>query len=323
LTDSVELTVSDADGTSRLDIFLTSQVPDLSRSRGRALIKRGLVRVAGSVTKKPALRLAAGQVVTIMPAEPEPSNLVPWDVPLTVVYEDDELLVIDKPAGMTVHPAPGHPNDTLANAVIARWPDVTGVGESTRPGIVHRLDADTSGLIVVAKTPRAHAGVAAQFADRSVDKHYTALVVGSLDQDEAVIEAPIGRSPRNRKKMAVVENGRAASTGFRVIHRFNKSTMVDIKPATGRTHQIRVHFGSIGHAVVGDTVYGRAAHRLARQFLHASALAFDHPVSGRRIELTSPLPEDLTTYLSEMLDFSAEMTTFTPKNSVPEIREPK
>jgi 23S rRNA pseudouridine1911/1915/1917 synthase len=235
-----------------------------------------------------------------------------------VAYEDEELLVIDKPSGMTVHPAPGHPTDTLANAVIARWPDLAAVGEPSRPGIVHRLDADTSGLIIVAKTPRAHAAVAAQFAARSVEKHYTALVVGSLDQDEAVIEAPIGRSPRNRKKMAVVENGRPASTGFRVMHRFDKSTLIDIKPTTGRTHQIRVHFASIGHAVVGDTVYGRPAHRLARQFLHAAALVFKHPVSGRRIELTSPLPEDLTTYLSEVLTFSAETTTFTP-----EIRESK
>ena len=312
MTDPVELTVSEANAGARLDIFLSSQVPDLSRSRARAFIDRGLIRVAGSVTEKPALRLTEGQVVTVMLAEPEPSSLVPWDVPLAVLLEDEELLVIDKPAGMTVHPAPGHPTDTLANAVIARWPDLAGVGESSRPGIVHRLDADTSGLIVVAKTPRAHAGVAAQFAKRTVEKHYTALVVGSLDPDEAVIEAPIGRSPRNRKKMAVVEHGRAASTGFRVIHRFEKSTLIDIKPTTGRTHQIRVHFASIGHAVVGDTVYGRAEHGLARQFLHAAALAFEHPVSGRRIELISPLPEDLTTYLSEVLTFSAEMTTFTP-----------
>jgi 23S rRNA pseudouridine1911/1915/1917 synthase len=318
LTDPVELTVSEANAGARLDTFLSGQVPDLSRSRSRALIDHGLVRVGGSVAEKPALRLTTGQVVTIMPAEPEPSNLVPWDVPLSVIYEDEELLVIDKPAGMTVHPAPGHPNDTLANAVIARWPDVTDVGESTRPGIVHRLDADTSGLIVVAKTPRAHAGVAAQFAARTVEKHYTALVVGSLDQDQAVIEAPVGRSPHNRKKMAVVEHGRDASTGFRVTYRFEKSTMVDIKPTTGRTHQIRVHFASIGHPVVGDTVYGRAEHRLARQFLHATALAFEHPVSGRRIELTSPLPEDLTTYLSEVLAFSVEMTTFTS-----EIRDSK
>jgi 23S rRNA pseudouridine1911/1915/1917 synthase len=323
LTEPVELTVSEANAGARLDTFLSGQVPDLSRSRGRALIERGLIRVAGSVAAKPALRLTEGQVVTVMPAEPEASDLVPWDVPLTVIFEDEELLVIDKPAGMTVHPAPGHHADTLANAVIARWPDLAGVGEPSRPGIVHRLDADTSGLIVVAKTPRAHAGVAAQFAERTVEKHYTALVVGSLDQDEAVIEAPVGRSPHNRKKMAVVEHGRAASTGFRVTYRFEKSTMVDIKPTTGRTHQIRVHFSSIGHPVVGDTVYGRAEHRLARQFLHAAALAFEHPVTGRRIELTSPLPEDLTTYLSEVLTFSAETASFTFENPGSETRDSK
>ena len=262
-----------------------------------------MVLVNGAATEKPSFRLAPGQRVTVLPAEPEPSNLTPWDVPLTVVLEDEDLLVIEKPAGMTVHPAPGHPNDTLANAVVARWPELVGVGDPARPGIVHRLDADTSGLIVVAKSARAHAALGAQFAQRLVGKRYTALVVGSTERDEAVIDGPIGRSPRDRKKMAVVSTGRSASTGFKVTHRFDDKTFVEIRPTTGRTHQIRVHFASIGHPVVGDSVYGRPDPDLARQFLHASGLAFEHPVSGRPVELISPLPEDLSTYLSEVLKF--------------------
>ncbi len=303
MTGSVELEVSLPDGESRLDTFVSSAVPGLSRSRASALIERRYVLVDGTPVEKPSLRLEPGQIVTVMPSQPESSTLVPWEVPLTAVYEDEDLLVIDKPAGMTVHPAPGHPNDTLANAVIARWPDLADVGEATRPGIVHRLDADTSGLIVVAKTPRAHAALADQFAERRVDKRYIALAIGSPKQDEAVIDAPVGRSPRDRKKMAVVITGRAASTGFRVVHRFDDQTLVEVKPTTGRTHQIRVHFASIGHPIVGDTVYGKADPHLSRQFLHASRLAFEHPVTGDRVDVTSPLPTDLSTYLSEVLKF--------------------
>jgi 23S rRNA pseudouridine1911/1915/1917 synthase len=262
-----------------------------------------MVLVNGDAAEKPSLRLAPGQRITVLHAEPEPSNLTPWDVPLTVVLEDEDLLVIEKPAGMTVHPAPGHVDDTLANAVVARWPELAGVGDPARPGIVHRLDADTSGLIVVAKSARAHSALGTQFAERRVGKRYIALVVGSPERDEAVIDGPIGRSPRDRKKMAVVTTGRSASTGFKVTQRFDDKTLVEVRPTTGRTHQIRVHFASIGHAVVGDSVYGRPDPDLPRQFLHASGLAFEHPVSRRPVELVAPLPEDLSTYLSEVLKF--------------------
>ncbi len=303
MTGQVEFDVSLSDGEARLDAFVSRAVPDLSRSRARALVERGMVLVNGAAAEKPSLRLAPGQRITVLPAEPEPSNLTPWDVPLTVVLEDEELLVIEKPAGMTVHPAPGHPNDTFANAVVARWPDLAGVGDPARPGIVHRLDADTSGLIVVAKSARAHSALGAQFAERRVGKRYIALVVGSPERDEAVIDGPIGRSPRDRKKMAVVTTGRAASTGFKVTQRFDDKTLVEVRPTTGRTHQIRVHFASIGHPVVGDAVYGKPDPELARQFLHASRLAFEHPSTGRRVELSSPLPQDLSMYLSEVLKF--------------------
>lgn len=308
MTDQVELTVLDSGGDSRLDSFVSGAIPDLSRSRARSLIERGLVLIDDAPATKPALRLEPGQVITVLPAEPEPSGLVPWDTPLTVLFEDSELLVIDKPAGMTVHPAPGHPNDTLANAVVARWPETATVGNTARPGIVHRLDADTSGLIVIAKTAPAHAALAAQFAARTVAKRYVALVVGPPERDEAVIEAPIGRNPHQRKKMAVVSTGRAASTRFRVVKRFDNAALLDVQPTTGRTHQIRVHLASIGHPVVGDAVYGKPDPKLARQFLHASALAFDHPSGGHRVEMSSPLPDDLSKYLFEVLNFRTEMT---------------
>lgn len=308
MIEPVELTVSDRDVESRLDSFVSGAVPDLSRSRARVLIERGLVLVDGTPATRPALKMEAGQAVTVLPDAPEPSRLVPWDTPLTVVYEDADLLVIDKPAGMTVHPAPGHPNDTLANAVIARWPDVAAIGDATRPGIVHRLDADTSGLILVAKTAPAHAALSAQFAERRVAKMYTALVIGSPTQDEAVIEAPIGRNPHDRKKMAIVTTGRPSSTGFRVVQRFDNRALLEVRPTTGRTHQIRIHLASIRHPVVGDVLYGRADPKLGRQFLHASSLGFDHPSDGRRVELTSPLPKDLSGYLSEVLNFPTEMT---------------
>ena len=308
MTEPVDLRVPETQDDSRLDLFVSVAVRDLSRSRARSMIERGLVLVDGSAAAKPSLRLKPGQVVTVHPGHMEPSDLVAWDVPLTVVYEDAELLVIDKPAGMPVHPGPGHHGDTLVNALLARWPDVSDVGQPARPGIVHRLDADTSGLIVVARTARAHAALAAQFAERRVEKMYTALVSGSPRLDEAVIEAPIGRSPSHRQKMAVVSTGRPASTHYAVTRRFGAGALVEARPRTGRTHQIRVHFHSIGHPVIGDALYGTADPHLDRHFLHASAIGFGHPVDGRRFELPSPLPGGLIGYLAEVLNSRAEMT---------------
>ena len=308
MTEPVDLRVPETEHDSRLDLFVSVAVRDLSRSRARSMIESGLVLVDGSSAAKPSLRLKPGQVVTVLPGRTEPSDMAAWDVPLTLVYEDDDLLVIDKPAGMPVHPGPGHHGDTLANALLARWPEVSDVGQTARPGIIHRLDADTSGLIVVAKTARAHADLSGQFAKRRVEKMYTALVSGSPRLDEAIIEAPIARNPSHRQKMAVVSTGRPASTHYAVTRRFDDSTLVEARPRTGRTHQIRVHFDSIGHPVVGDAVYGSADPHLERHFLHASAIGFWHPVDGRRIELTSPLPGDLIRYLSEVLNSRAEMT---------------
>ena len=243
------------------------------------LIDDGHVTVDGRPAKA-STRLVAGQTVTLDLPPPSPAELRPWDVPLTVVFEDDDLIVIDKPAGMTVHPAPGNEDRTLANAVLAHAPDIEGIGGEKRPGIVHRLDKDTSGLIVVAKNERAHARLSEQFKSREVSKVYLALVAGHPSPPEADIDAPIGRHPHDRQRMAVVSTGRPAITRYRVVTSYSRSSLVEARPRTGRTHQIRVHLSSVGHPVVGDTTYGRPAEGLSRQFLHASPVGLR--TSGKR-----------------------------------------
>jgi 23S rRNA pseudouridine1911/1915/1917 synthase len=209
------------------------------------------------------------------------------------VYQDDELLVLDKPAGLTVHPAPGHPSGTLVNALLAICPDLRGIGDRVRPGIVHRLDKDTSGLMVVAKSHRAHLSLSRQIKERKVKKGYLALVSGELKPREGVIDAPIARNPRDRKRMAVVAGGREARTRYKVLRSNGEYSLVEAFPETGRTHQVRVHFASLGHPLVGDHVYGKRSAFLGRQFLHAHLLGFSHPDTGEWREFTSPLPPDL------------------------------
>lgn len=280
------------DAGERLDLFVAHRCPDISRSRVRRLIEEGMVEVDGHVTK-PSLAVKAGQRVVVRVPAPAPVALVPEAMPLEVVYEDADLLVIDKPAGMTVHPSPGHTEHTLVNALLAHCPDLAGIGGSLRPGIVHRLDKDTSGLLVVAKNDAAHAGLSRQLKEREVEKEYLALVRGWLEPREGAIEGAIGRDLRNRKRMAVVEGGRFARTEYRVREYLSGCALVEAKLTTGRTHQIRVHFAAVGHPVIGDRVYGRASPLVQRQFLHACRLAFHHPVDGRRLEFESPLPADL------------------------------
>ena len=283
-------------GGERLDVFLASRRSGLSRSRIRKLIDDGHVTVDGRPAKA-STRLVAGQIVTLDLPPPSPAELQPWDVPLTVVFEDDDLIVIDKPAGMTVHPAPGNEDRTLANAVLAHAPDIEGIGGERRPGIVHRLDKDTSGLIVVAKNELAHARLSEQFKSREVSKVYLALVAGHPSPPEADIDAPIGRRPHDRQRMAVVSTGRPAITRYRVVTSYSRSTLVEARPRTGRTHQIRVHLSSVGHPVMGDATYGRPVEGLSRQFLHAHRLAFVHPASGETVRFTAELPSDLRSYL--------------------------
>ena len=286
-------------GGDRLDRFLAESRPELSRSRVQRLVRAGMVTVDGRAEKR-SFRLSAGQRVAITVPDPEPSRLEPQAIPLEIVYDAPDLIVVSKPAGLTVHPAPGHPDRTLVNAVLALAPDVAKAGEPPRPGIVHRLDKDTSGLIVVAKNERAHTDLSRQFKKRSVSKGYTVLVRGSPKPPEAMIDAPVGRHPVHRKRMAVVSSGRSAVTAYTTVERLPGFTLLEARPSTGRTHQIRVHLASIGHPVAGDAIYGRRETGLERQFLHAGSLGFRLPSSGEEIELRADLPDDLQGFLQAL-----------------------
>ena len=283
-------------GGERLDKFLDRICPELSRSRIQSLVSEGSATLDGRAVK-PSTRVKSGQSVVVEIPEAREGTLEPQRIPLNIVYEDGDLLVVDKPAGLTVHPAPGHPDGTLANAILAHCPDLQGIGGTVRPGIVHRLDKDTSGLMVVAKNDLALRSLSQQLKARSFTKKYIALTHGSVTPAEAIIEAPIGRSNANRQRMAVTERGREAITRYRVLRHFQAHTLVEIRPATGRTHQIRVHFASIGHPLVGDSTYGKPDNRLNRHFLHASVLGFVHPSNGEFQEFTTPLPRKLCEFL--------------------------
>src|SRR4051794_26841309 len=296
----VELYPTRDDLGTRLDRYVADQLPDLSRGTVQRLIESGRVRVDGQ-QRKPKFRTTPGEVVSVEIPPPQIDDILPDPIPLTVVYEDADVIVVDKPAGMVVHPAPGHPRGTLANALLAHVPGIS-VGGSQRPGIVHRLDKDTSGLIVAAKTDRGRTTLISQWEDRTVEKAYLALVVGSVADEEATIDAPIGRDPKNRQRMTVLRSGRPAVTRFRVVERFPIATLLELSIETGRTHQIRVHLAFIGHPIIGDQLYGRpraADPQLDRQFLHASALAFQLP-SGTRLRLEAPLSEDLRAVLEQL-----------------------
>ena len=283
----------------RLDRFLADRCADLSRSRIKRLIADGEVSVDGR-GQNAGFRLRLGQSVAIAVPEPVPTHMLPQRIPLNVVHEDDDLLIVDKPAGMPVHPGVGHPDSTLVNAALGLDPAIGNVGGTMRPGLVHRLDMDTSGLIALARTDRAHASLTGQLRDRTVNKGYLTLVIGTLNPMEAVIDAPIGRDPHDRKKMAIVEDGRPSFTRYKTLVNYRGCTYADVRPRTGRTHQIRVHFASIGHPVVGDALYGRKDSRIGRHFLHAAYLEFDHPASGERVHFHSPLPNDLQCLLDEL-----------------------
>ena len=288
-------------GGERLDTFIARRCPELSRSHARRLIDEGLVSVNGRKVK-PSERVAAGLSVSVTIPPPETITLVPEAIPLTIIYQDGDIIVLDKPAGLTVHPAPGHPSGTLVNALLAACPDLRGIAGTLRPGIVHRLDKDTSGLMVVAKNDRAQRALQRQLKDRDVRKTYLALVRGVPAPREGTIAAPIGRHPKNRKKMAVVADGREATTRYRVREEIagGQYSLLEVEPVTGRTHQIRVHLAAVGHPVVGDATYGRPSAVVGRQFLHADKLAFAMPLGGRTVEFESPLPADLREALSQL-----------------------
>lgn len=291
----------------RLDRFVAARL-DLSRTRVQALLAEGGVTVDGRIAKKSEAVVPGSRVEVVVPPA-APVEILPEDIPLDIVWEDADLAVVNKPAGMVVHPAPGHRSGTLVNALLYRMPDIEGVGGRLRPGIVHRLDRDTSGLLVVAKTDRAHRALADALRRRRVKRLYVAAAWGHLDESPLTIDAPIGRDRRDRKRMAVVEDGRHALTRVKVREQWERADLLDVALKTGRTHQIRVHLAHIGHPVVGDPVYGEGwvrgmggpgrrwavelDRRVPRQFLHATQLVFDHPVSGERMRFEAALPSDL------------------------------
>jgi 23S rRNA pseudouridine1911/1915/1917 synthase len=299
------LTVESASAGARLDRWLSDRLATLSRARLQGLIRRGLVRVDGAVLKA-AHRLRGGERVEIEVLPLTEEELVPEPVTLSVLHEDEHVLVVDKPAGMVVHPGAGRARGTLAAAILAHAPTTAGVGGPRRPGIVHRLDKDTSGLLVVAKTPQAYDALVAQLAARTVTRRYLAVVHGRVRATEGVVDAPIGRHPGDRVKMAVRPAGRGkrAVTRYRVLERFPNFTLLEVRLETGRTHQIRVHLASLGHPIVGDQVYGKPRLRppigLDGYALHAAALAFVHPVFRKTIECAAPVPDRIERLLSHL-----------------------
>jgi len=290
--------VADEPGV-RLDRYVCHKLAELSRTRIQKLIADGHITVNDQVAKA-GLKLNTGDRLKVVLPPAPPSPLTPEAMPLNILYEDDDLLVVDKPAGLTVHPAPGHPAHTLVNAILSHFPHLAALSDSLRPGIVHRLDRDTSGVMAVAKNSRAQTKLVEQFKARSVAKAYLVLVKGKLTPENGVIEAPVGRDPRNRKRMAVVAGGREARTEYRVIKYIGDYTLLEVKPETGRTHQIRVHLSAIGYPVVGDKVYGVESPFLPRQFIHASRLGFTLPSSGKYMEFKSELPPDLAQALEDI-----------------------
>ena len=290
--------IADRQG-ARLDKYVCEKRPELSRTRVQKLIAGGYVTVNERVAKAGHKLDIGDRLKVIIPPTP-PSTVVPEAIPLDIIYEDDDLLVIDKPAGLPVHPAPGHPSHTLVNAILSHFPHLAALSDSMRPGIVHRLDKDTSGVMLVAKNSVAQADLAEQFKAHSVVKAYLVLVKGHLTPENGVIEAPIGRDSRNRKRMAVVAGGREARTEYRVIKYIGDYTLLEVRPETGRTHQIRVHLSAIGYPVVGDKVYGVKSGELSRQFLHACRLGFKLPSTGEYVEFESELSPDLEQALRDI-----------------------
>jgi 23S rRNA pseudouridine1911/1915/1917 synthase len=309
----VAATVGAAEAGRRLDLWLSARLPDLSRTRIKALVDGGSVAVNGAA-RKAAHRLKAGERVEVVVPPPAPEEMAAEAIPLTIVFEDAHVLVVDKPAGMVTHPGAGQASGTLAAAALAHAPEIEGVGGPRRPGIVHRLDKGTSGLIVLAKTSHAYDSLTAQLQQRTVSRRYLCLVHGAIALREGMIDAPIARDPRSRVRMAVARagTGKRAVTRFRVLERHPAYTYLECRLETGRTHQIRVHLASLGHPLVGDLTYGAKRERqrdalpadllegLGGVALHAAGLSFLHPMTGETIDLSSPLPNRIARLLSHL-----------------------
>ncbi|MEI6443195.1 MAG: RluA family pseudouridine synthase [Nostocales cyanobacterium ELA583] len=291
------------ENSDRLDRYLSQELSHLSRSRIQQLIEQGCVQINHQVCTSKKINLKTDDIITLEIPAVQPLALIAEDIPLDILYEDDELIILNKPAGLVVHPAPGHPDGTLVNALLAHCPNLPGIGGVQRPGIVHRLDKDTTGAIVIAKTDRAYQHLQAQLQAKTARREYLGLIYGVPKTETGSINLPIGRNPQDRKKMDIVsveEGGRAAITHWQVKERFGNYTLMHFQLETGRTHQIRVHSAKIGHPIVGDPIYSSAHSvgvNLPGQALHAWKLQLQHPVSGDLVEVTAPLPRSLTTLL--------------------------
>jgi 23S rRNA pseudouridine1911/1915/1917 synthase len=317
--DILVYTVESSDAGQRIDTFVAGRLPRCSRSHAALLIRQGFIQVNGQ-NCKPGHRVKPCESIRVRVPMPMPTDLVAEPLRLDILFEDADLIVINKPAGMVVHPAAGHQTGTLVHGILYHCPDIEGIGIEKRPGIVHRLDKDTSGIMVVAKNSRAHDDLSRQFKARSIEKHYLALVVGSPKEDTGRVDLPIGRHPVERKKMSTrTRRGREALTLWQVRERFSGATLIDVELKTGRTHQIRVHCHAMGYPILGDPVYGRkgGTHRMTaryaalqavfknaqRQMLHAFMIGFRHPRDGRALSFQAPLPEDMNGLLEQLRGF--------------------
>lgn len=302
--DRYEFVVGGVAQRERLDAWL-AKLPELadaglSRNRLQALAAGGLITLNGGIARA-SQRIRPDDTVTVcVPPARSPADLIPQDIPVPAVFEDEHLIVVDKPAGLAVHPGPGHPDGTLVNALLALCPDIRGIGGELRPGIVHRLDLDTSGLMVAAKTQPAHQRLTEQLKNREFRKEYRAVSVGLVTPESGTIDAPIGRDPRHRQRMAVDAGGRAARTHYQTLEDLVGHTLLNLILETGRTHQIRVHLAYLGYPLLGDALYGNASPLTSRQFLHAARLGFRHPVTGAWMEHRADLPADLSTALASL-----------------------
>ena len=295
------LTVSPEDAGVRIDKYLAEQLPDITRSYLQKLLKDGSVQMNGKPVKA-STKTAVGAVIALTIPEPEEPEILPENIPLDILYEDSDVILINKPKNMVVHPAAGHYTGTLVNALMYHCRgDLSGINGVLRPGIVHRIDKDTTGVLIVCKNDRAHNALAEQLKEHSITRKYRAIVCGNLKEDEGTVDAPLGRHPQDRKKMAIVRSGgKRAVTHYRVLERFGNDTYIECQLETGRTHQIRVHMASIGHPLLGDEVYGpaRQPFSLEGQTLHAGVLGFIHPRTGEYVEFSAPLPA----YFEELLE---------------------